>query len=109
MKHNTNKIVLLLLFIMAISEAQSNWEYLPQPVEIFYSSSVMKGTIIIDYSKIIPIDKDYQEISILLSWFTGTIGGFNSYLITLENADGSPFKHYSRVQTYDQNEISYNT
>jgi hypothetical protein len=100
---------LLLLFIIGISNAQGNWQYLPQPAQIFYGSSIMKGTIVIDYTKIIPTDTNYLEISILLSWFTGTIGGFNSYLITLENADGSPFKHYSRVQTYDQNEISYNT
>ncbi len=63
----------------------------------------MQGTIVIDYSKMVPSDKSYQEISILLSWFTGTMDGFNSYLITLENADGSPAKHYSRVHTYGQN------
>lgn len=60
----------------------------------------MKATIFIDYSKVIPSDKNYQEISILLFWFTGAIGGSNSYLITLENADGSPVKHYSRIHTF---------
>ena len=60
----------------------------------------MKGTIVIDYSKIIPADQKYTEVAILLTWLTGAFGSLNSYLLTLENADGAPFKHFSRVQTY---------
>ena len=99
---------MLLLAIVTI-RTQGVWEYFPQPTQIFYSSNLIKGTVIIDYSTIVPTNSYYQEISILLSWYTGTIGGSNSYLITLENADGSPYKHYSRDQTYDSNQLSSHT
>ena len=106
MKKNT--VVILLLFFIGISEAQNNWEYFAQPAQIF-RRSLTKGTVMIDYSQLVPTDKDYQEISILLSWITGAIGGSGSCLITLENVDGSPYKHYSRVPTYSANQDSWNT